>query len=600
MPHKIARYGWVHDLPDQRDHLYAAPREFLLNLPVSVDLRPQCPPVYDQGQLGCYDPETEVLTNEGWKHFPEVSMDDEIATLNRKGEIEYHEPLHYFEYDYEGPMVHCSKRGLDFMVTPNHHVYGRKWDQQKRTLSDEPTFIHADKLGWYTGLLRTGKWKGKDQESVVIRNKDDRHLSKRTAYNIPMDDWLWFLGIYIAGGSVNHWDRKKDHYLIEVAAVDSEKRQIIEEHLRKLPWKLFAPRSNDRLRINNRALYEILKPLGQAREKCVPSFVKQLPPSRIEKFLEAYTLGDGHVEPNGCTTFYTSSKRLADDLQELLLKAGKVGNIRKRPRRVATTKGERIVSRVQYELQVKKRQVASIKRKEGDVHTHQYKGKVYCLEVPNHVMYVRRNGTPLWCGNSCTANAIAAALEFDQMKEKQRVFMPSRLFIYYNERAMEGTINEDSGGQIRDGIKSVGQQGDCPEPLWPYDITKFKVKPPEQCYQQALKFKAVQYQRLSQILNQLKGCLASGYPFVFGFTVYASFEGQQVAQTGHASMPPPTEATIGGHAVMAVGYDDSQNWFIVRNSWGAGWGMQGYFTLPYTYLLEHNLASDFWTIRIVS
>jgi len=202
---------------------------------------------------------------------------------------------------------------------------------------------------------------------------------------------------------------------------------------------------------------------------------------------------------------------------------------------------------------------------------------------------------------SCTANAIAAALEFDQMKEEQsNVFVPSRLFIYYNERVMEGTVNEDSGAQIRDGIKSVGKQGDCPETLWPYDIKKFAVKPPDKCYQQALKFKAVQYQRLSQILNQLKGCLASGYPFVFGFTVYESFESQQVAQTGHASMPLPKETVVGGHAVMAVGYDDSQNWFIVRNSWGDGWGLKGYFTLPYAYLLEQNLASDFWTIRLVS
>lgn len=202
---------------------------------------------------------------------------------------------------------------------------------------------------------------------------------------------------------------------------------------------------------------------------------------------------------------------------------------------------------------------------------------------------------------SCTANAIAAALEFDQMKENQpNIFLPSRLFIYYNERALEGTVNEDSGAQIRDGIKTVAKQGDCPEALWPYDITKFAIKPPEQCYQQALKFKAVQYQRVSQMLNQLKGCLASGYPFVFGFTVYNSFESQQVAQTGHASMPSPSETVIGGHAVVAVGYDDSQSWFIVRNSWGDGWGMKGYFTLPYAYLLDQNLASDFWTIHVVS
>ncbi len=202
---------------------------------------------------------------------------------------------------------------------------------------------------------------------------------------------------------------------------------------------------------------------------------------------------------------------------------------------------------------------------------------------------------------SCTANAIAAAMEFDQMKEQQpQVFLPSRLFIYYNERAIEGTVNTDSGGQIRDGIKSVAAQGDCPESLWPYDITKFAVKPPQQCYDQALKFEAVQYESLPQNSDTLKGCLASGYPFVFGFTVYESFESPQVAQTGHAPMPSTSERAVGGHAVMAVGYDDSKNWFIVRNSWGAGWGMNGYFTLPYTYLLQPNLSSDFWTIRVVS
>jgi len=98
----------------------------------------------------------------------------------------------------------------------------------------------------------------------------------------------------------------------------------------------------------------------------------------------------------------------------------------------------------------------------------------------------------------------------------------------------------------------------------------------------------------------MKGCMASGYPFVFGFSVYQSFESQQVAKSGHASMPAPGEKAVGGHAVVAVGYDDSQNWFIVRNSWGSGWGMKGYFTLPYAYLLNGNLSDDFWTIRIVS
>jgi len=200
---------------------------------------------------------------------------------------------------------------------------------------------------------------------------------------------------------------------------------------------------------------------------------------------------------------------------------------------------------------------------------------------------------------SCTANAIGAAFEFELLKQKQPDFMPSRLFIYYNERAMEGTIASDSGAQIRDGIKSVAKQGVCPEPMWPYDITKFKTKPAKPCYVEALKHKVTLYQRLVPTLNQLKGCLASGYPFVFGFTVYDSFESAAVAKSGHAPMPAPGEASIGGHAVMGVGYDESNHWFIVRNSWGAGWGMKGYFTLPYSYVTDANLADDFWTIRLI-
>jgi C1A family cysteine protease len=200
---------------------------------------------------------------------------------------------------------------------------------------------------------------------------------------------------------------------------------------------------------------------------------------------------------------------------------------------------------------------------------------------------------------SCTANAIAGAIEFDRLKQKISDFTPSRLFIYYNERVIEHTIDSDSGAQIRDGIKSVAKQGDCPETEWPYVISKFKTKPPKNCYADALKYKAVSYQRVTQTLSQINGCIASGWPFVFGFTVYESFESAQVAKSGHASLPKSSESAIGGHAVVAVGYDDAKQWFIIRNSWGNSWGMKGYFTLPYAYLTDENLASDFLTIRIV-
>lgn len=202
---------------------------------------------------------------------------------------------------------------------------------------------------------------------------------------------------------------------------------------------------------------------------------------------------------------------------------------------------------------------------------------------------------------SCTANAIGAAIQFGQMKQQlAQIFTPSRLFIYYNEREMEGTIDTDSGAMIRDGIKSAAKQGVCPENMWPYNIAMFREKPTEACYQVAAEHKVVLYQRLVQTLNQMKGCLASGDPFVFGFSVYESFESPEVGTTGHAPLPTTSEQQLGGHAVMAVGYDDANQWFVCRNSWGTDWGMEGYFTLPYAYLTDRGLASDFWTVRMVA
>jgi C1A family cysteine protease len=198
---------------------------------------------------------------------------------------------------------------------------------------------------------------------------------------------------------------------------------------------------------------------------------------------------------------------------------------------------------------------------------------------------------------SCTANAIAALVEYQQHVQKEATGIPSRLFIYYCERVLEHSVNEDAGAEIRDGMKVVAKQGAPPEGDWPYHIAKFAVKPPAKAYADAVKHEALAYKRVTQTVQGVQGALAAGHPVVFGFSVYSSFESDEVAKTGIVPLPDVNnEELLGGHAVLAVGYDTASLTFRVRNSWGTGWGQHGYFTMPFNYLLDKSLASDLWTL----
>lgn len=200
---------------------------------------------------------------------------------------------------------------------------------------------------------------------------------------------------------------------------------------------------------------------------------------------------------------------------------------------------------------------------------------------------------------SCTANAIAGAYQFDELKQgNQDAFQPSRLFIYYNERKIEGSTDQDAGAELRDGMKSINKDGVCHAELWPYEIEKFAQEPDQEAYQDAKNHHGIKYRRLTQSEYELKNCLAEGYPFVFGFLVYQSFESDEVARTGYMHMPLSNDQLLGGHAVMAVGY--TSEYFIIRNSWGSKWGDDGYFYMPYEYILSPKLASDFWTLKKVT
>lgn len=201
---------------------------------------------------------------------------------------------------------------------------------------------------------------------------------------------------------------------------------------------------------------------------------------------------------------------------------------------------------------------------------------------------------------SCTGNGWSFMHKYTMVKEKQlHVFRPSRLQIYYDERVLEGTEHYDSGAQIRDGAKVLAKIGTCPEYMWPYDESKALVKPDARCYVEARKHQALTYWRVPQTEVDLEACLADGYPVIFGFTVYESFESGVVAASGMVPMPRKREPVVGGHCVVLVGYDKARRLFYVRNSWGENWGDNGYCYMPYEYITNGDLADDFWTLRNV-
>ncbi len=207
---------------------------------------------------------------------------------------------------------------------------------------------------------------------------------------------------------------------------------------------------------------------------------------------------------------------------------------------------------------------------------------------------------------SCTANALAGVFEFEQMKQGLSDFMPSRLFIYYNERKIEGTIGTDSGASLSDGIRVLTTLGVCKETTWPYDVTKLTLTPSSVAFVEGSNHQILASKRVPMSIDGFKTMINMGYPIAFGFTVFSYMESQQMSTTGILKMPGPSEQSIGGHAVVCVGYSDTMKstdgkhigYLKVRNSWGPNWGIEangskGYFWMPYTYI---NLCSDAWVI----
>lgn len=259
--------------------------------------------------------------------------------------------------------------------------------------------------------------------------------------------------------------------------------------------------------------------------------------------------------------------------------------------------------------------VLGLRRDHPDPRDHPYEPPRARVALPPRVDL--RDGMPPVCDqgriNACTAHVMAAAVSYCCAKHGRPLpFEPSRLFIYFNERLLQGRIDEDAGATLRDGIRTLRHHGVAPEAVWTYDDSpatppggrfapgaKAAQRPPELAYSLAQRFELLGYRRLRPDLVHMRHCLAEGFPFAAGVQVYPSFMSAPHQQATVTPLPGKEETAVGGHAVLVVGYDDEHEWLVCRNSWGPAQADGGYFYLPYAYLQVPDAIGDLWSVRSI-
>jgi len=357
---------------------------------------------YAMGFL-CYDKETQVLTDKGWKYFRNLSYRDKVLTLNPLNHnIEYQRPTEIISNEYEGDLIHFKNKYTDLLVTPNHRMYVKKRDKD-----NEFKFLRADYLEklYQFQFKKNGKWKGKDLDYFYLP-KIKKTQGCNLIEKIPMDLWIEFLGYYIAEGSTQY--KKKTHnYVVKISQSKKSKYYSkMESCIKKLGLNYYKHPSGDFF-LSNKQLYSYLKSLGKSYEKYIPREFLNLSKRQLQILWNSIYAGDGtHFTKVKTQGISTSSHRLASDLQELLLKIGYCGDIRlvreKGSKQYFKKEDRYIVARHNHYIIFKNTHYINPVYSKNYNKTKRiyYKGKVYCCSVPNEILYVRRNGVAVWCGNT--------------------------------------------------------------------------------------------------------------------------------------------------------------------------------------------------------
>ena len=339
----------------------------------------------------CYDEETEVLTKEGFKHFKDVTYNDEIATLNKEGYLEYYKPIALQKYYYEGMMYHWIGKSYDLLVTPEHKLYVRKpiiyGVNHKFELREAREIYDWKEYEFKKDAMWLGKVIGSSIAIPKVEVKKTKYNNKGTFKpknyaEFPMREWIRFMAWFLSEGCTT--DPKR--YVIFIAQENTKNREEICKTLEVL--NIHYGEVDTGVGIYSKQLWTYLRQFGKSHDKFIPQYIKDSSPSKIKIFLETYMKGDGHKRGETWHSIFTVSSRMRDDLMELLVKIGKASDYYER------NNG--------YFIQIKNvRLTPIICQRKNPPRKAMYRGYVYDLTVPNHTLFIRRNGKTLWSGN-CT------------------------------------------------------------------------------------------------------------------------------------------------------------------------------------------------------
>jgi phosphoribosylamine-glycine ligase len=351
------------------------------------------------GEMGCYEAGTEVLTQFGWKDFKDVTFEDKFATLNHiSHDIEYQRPTSIVKFNHHKKLLKIKNNTLDIGVTLDHNMVGIESNRYRKG-ENKLEFVKAKDLPNQFVIFRSSKYTGTKRDffilpSVIFYHRDGNAVIGKPLPEkiIRMDNWLKFLGLWLAEG----WTSTKG-YQLGIAQNKERVRKEIREILSSLPFKFRE--NKDVFVCDDKQLWSYLRPLGDSLNKYLPREYLDLSREQLELLYNHMFLGDGN-QSRKTRVYYTSSKRLADDVQELLLKIGKVGTIKSRNR-----KGGKIGDRKFKEVHTCYEVLERIEKKvswidKRDTKIVDYDGPVFCVEVPNHILYVKKNGKSFWCGNT--------------------------------------------------------------------------------------------------------------------------------------------------------------------------------------------------------